>query len=106
MSIKLDDYLAALPADERLAAVARGQALIAEEATLREIRVARSQSQAGIAEKFGVNQAAVSKLERRTDMYISTLRDYIQAMGGELEIVARFPDRPPVKIHQFRKLRD
>ena len=106
MAIKLDDYLANLPTNERLAAVARGQTLIAEEATLREIRVAHRQSQVEIAEKFGVNQAAISKLERQTDMYIRKIRDSIHAMGGELEIVARFPDRPPVKINQSRKLQD
>jgi DNA-binding XRE family transcriptional regulator len=106
MAIKLEDYLASLSDCERLAAVAKGQSLIAEEATLREIRAAHSQSQAMIAEKFGVNQAAVSKLERRTDMYVSTLRDYIRAMGGELEIIARFPGKPPIKISQFRALRD
>ncbi len=50
-----------------------------------------------------INQSAVSKLERRTDMYLSTLRSYIEAMGGELEIIARFPDRA-VRITQFEAL--
>jgi DNA-binding XRE family transcriptional regulator len=104
MAMKFEDYLANLPGDERLAVLAKGQELITEEATLRELRSAHSQSQAEIAAKFGVNQAAVSKLERRTDMYVSTLREYVRAMGGELEIIARFPDKPPVKISQFRAL--
>jgi len=53
-----------------------------------------------LAETLNVNQAAVSKIERRTDMYISTLRAYIRAMGGDLEIVAKFPDGE-VKIVNF-----
>ncbi len=105
MAIKLEDYLASLPLAERLAAESRGRELIAEEANLRQLREARHNSQAEIAAKLGVNQAAVSKLERRADMYLSTLRTYIQAMGGDLEIIARFPDKPPVKINQFRALR-
>ena len=55
---------------------------------------------------MNINQAAVSKLERRADMYVSTLRKLIRAMGGELDIVARFPDRPPIHITQFRDLDD
>ena len=53
-----------------------------------------------MAEKLHINQSAVSKLERRTDMYLSTLRNYIEAMGGTLEIVAHFPNRA-VRITQF-----
>lgn len=59
---------------------------------LHELRHAKALSQATLASVLHVNQAAISKLERRTDMYLSTLRGYIEAMGGELEIVARFPD--------------
>jgi DNA-binding XRE family transcriptional regulator len=104
MAIRLDDLLAKLPPHVRAAAEAEGRRLIQEEASLREIRKARSQSQADLAQKLGVNQAAVSKLERRTDMYLTTLRGYIEAMGGELEIIARFPDGASVKIDQFRSL--
>jgi DNA-binding XRE family transcriptional regulator len=59
-------------------------------------------SQDTLAKALNINQAAVSKMERRTDMYISTLRNYIRAMGGELEIVATFPDGQ-VKIENFAK---
>ena len=65
---------------------------MATEMPLHELRQAKALSQAALAKRLHVNQAAVSKIEHRTDMYVSTLRDYIQAMGGELEIVARFPD--------------
>ena len=70
------------------------------EMQLNELRQARALSQVKLAETLHVNQAAVSKIERRTDMYISTLRAYIRAMGGDLEIVAKFPDGE-VKIANF-----
>ncbi len=85
-------------------AIARRTAeLIAEEATLRQLRQARERSQAAVAVKLHIKQAAVSKLERRTDMYLNTLRSYIEAMGGTLEIIARFPDQA-VRITQFEAL--
>lgn len=62
------------------------------EMPLHELRQARALSQVKLAETLHVNQAAVSKIERRTDMYVSTLRGYIRAMGGDLEIIARFPE--------------
>jgi transcriptional regulator with XRE-family HTH domain len=67
---------------------------------LAELRHAHSLSQQALAERLGVNQAAVSKLERRTDMYVSTLRQYVEAMGGELHIIARFPEGE-VRITSF-----
>lgn len=71
-----------------------------KEMPLHELRKAQQLSQASLAKVLNINQAAVSKMERRTDMYISTLRDYIRAMGGELEIIATFPDGQ-VKIDNF-----
>jgi predicted transcriptional regulator len=103
MATRLDDYLTRLPEKERQAVATRAAELIAEEATLRQLREARERSQANVAKTLHINQAAVSKLERRTDMYLSTLRSYIEAMGGTLEIVARFPDQA-VRITQFETL--
>jgi predicted transcriptional regulator len=60
-------------------------------------------SQKVLAENLRVQQPAIAKIERRTDMYISTLRSHIEAMGGELEITARFPDGS-VKITNFSQL--
>lgn len=71
-----------------------------KEMPLHELRKAQQMSQDTLAKVLNINQAAVSKMERRTDMYISTLRNYIRAMGGELEIVATFPDGQ-VKIENF-----
>src|ERR1700733_9247095 len=79
--------------------------LIAEELTLAAIREARRRSQVAVAKKLGVQQPTVSKIERQTDMYLSTLRGYIAALGGELQIVAQFPNQAPVRITNFKPLR-
>lgn len=78
-------------------------AVMLAEMPLHELRRARELSQSSLAEVLGVGQGAVSKMERRTDMYISTLRSYIKAMGGDLVIEAKFPDGMVV-IDQFRDL--
>jgi len=103
MPIRLDDYVATLPKKDQQAIKKRTAELIAEEATLRQVREARQRSQEAVARKLHIKQAAVSKLERRTDMYLSTLRSYIEAMGGKLEIIARFPNQA-VRITQFEEL--
>ncbi len=73
------------------------------EMPLQELRQALRMTQAQLATILETNQANVSKLERRTDMFVSTLRSYILAMGGELEITAHFPDGC-VRIKQFEEL--
>ncbi|WP_236657852.1 XRE family transcriptional regulator [Limnohabitans sp. TS-CS-82] len=73
------------------------------EMPLQELRQARGLSQKTLAEVLHVQQPAIAKLEKRTDMYLSTLRNHIEAMGGELEVVARFPDGV-VKISNFAAL--
>jgi transcriptional regulator with XRE-family HTH domain len=65
---------------------------------------ARKMTQVHLAKILGVNQAAVSKLERRADMYVSTLQSFVKAMGGELKITARFPDGT-VEINQFEDVK-
>jgi len=80
---------------------ARARELIAEEMSLQDLRKAIGKTQTAIAKRLKVGQDAVSKLETRSDMYISTLRSVLEAMGGELELVARFPDRPPVRIQEL-----
>src|SRR5262245_24807715 len=104
MARSLDDFIASLPKEEQIGIQQEAERLILEEMTLQELRKARERSQQVVGEILHVNQASVSKIERRTDMYISTLRAFIQAMGGELDIIARFPDRPPVRITQFEEL--
>ena len=70
---------------------------------LDEVRKARQMTQAKLAEALGVNQGEVSKIEHRTDIYLSTLADYVEALGGKLEIRAVFPDRE-MRITQFEEL--
>ena len=77
---------------ERRARVAAKAAVLREAMTLEELRKARSLSQEQIAATLSVGQPAVAKLEKRTDMHVSNLRRYIEALGGTLEITARFPD--------------
>jgi len=101
MAIRLEDYIAKLPQEEQIKIHARAQELIEEEANLQELRMALHISQAEVAESLNIKQAAVSKLERRKDMYISTLQNFIEALGGNLEITASFPNQNPVKLTGF-----
>jgi len=79
--------------ERRAAVAAERRALEVEAATLEELRVALGISQERLAELLDVQQPAISKLERRSDMRISTLRDVIEALGGELKLTAKFRDR-------------
>jgi TRAP-type C4-dicarboxylate transport system substrate-binding protein len=104
MAVNSKDRFAQLPEARRKAILALADQMAAEELTLAELREARQRSQAELAKKLGVQQSAVSTIERRADMYLSTLSGMVEAMGGTLEIIARFPDRPPVRINQLKML--
>ena len=104
MTIDAETYIRTLPKERQEKIDARAQELVAQEKTLQELRKASARSQIQLAHTLGVKQAAISKLERRTDMYVSTLRSFVEAMGGRLEIIATFPHRPPVTITQFQDL--
>jgi len=99
MAKKFADLRAKMSPEAQARAAAR-TVQMAQEMPLYELRRARGLSQETLANVLHVSQAAVSKLERRTDMYIGTLRSHIQAMGGELEVVAKFPDGE-VRITNF-----
>jgi predicted XRE-type DNA-binding protein len=88
---------------ERQAGIDRIASELREEMDLAQLRTARQLSQAALGEILHVEQPAVAKIEKRTDMYVSTLRRFIEAMGGELEITARFPDHN-VRITNFSDL--
>ncbi len=96
--VTLREEIASLPEDRRKEVEKLADALIAEEMTLRDLRKARNQTQARVAEKLGINQENVSRIEQRSDLLISTLSGYVEAMGGTLNLVAEFPDRPPVTL--------
>ena len=92
----------------RLSPEARAKAeaearLLGAEMDLAEVRRALKLSQEEIGQTLQIQQGSVAKIEKRADMYVSTLRRFIEAMGGELEIVARFPDHA-VKIRNFSDL--
>lgn len=101
----LDQVIAALPEGERAKIETRAGELVAEEMSLRELRKAIGKTQTAVAKRLKIGQDAVSKIETRGDMYVSTLRDFIKAMGGELELVAQFPDRPPVRLEEVGTIR-
>lgn len=87
-------------------AIARSDAMaqaMLEEMPLHELRRARGLSQKVLAATLNIQQPAVAKMEQRTDMYISTLRSHIEAMGGELEIVAKFKEGS-VRINNFAQM--
>ncbi|HEX6849853.1 MAG TPA: XRE family transcriptional regulator [Candidatus Polarisedimenticolaceae bacterium] len=88
--------------DARARAAAQAREL-ARQMPLHELRAARELSQQSLAARLRTDQSNVSRIERRADMYVSTLRAYIEAMGGELEITARFPDGV-VRITQFGEI--
>src|SRR5271157_346184 len=101
MARTLNDLVASLPKEEREKIQARARELIAEEMSLQDLRKAIGKTQTAVAKRLKVGQDAVSKLETRSDMYISTLRGFLRAMGGELELIARFHDRPSVRIEEL-----
>jgi DNA-binding XRE family transcriptional regulator len=94
----LNDFLGTLSPADRERAEARGAELIAEEMTLRSLRQAHDLTQERMAELLGVKQENVSRLERRTDLLLSTMASYVEAMGGRLRLVAEFPGQKPVVI--------
>jgi transcriptional regulator with XRE-family HTH domain len=97
----LKDKMKALSPRRRARVHARAAELIAEELSLRELRKARQKTQHRVAVALGIGQDGVSRLEQRADLLLSTLRAYIEAMGGHLEIIARFSDREPVILTGF-----
>jgi len=105
MARKYAELRAKMSPERRARVDARVRAAL-EEMPLQELRRARELSQARLAELLEMTQPEVSKIEHRTDLYISTLRSYIEAMGGELEILARFPDGATVRVTQFEALEE
>src|ERR1700734_1665362 len=98
MPITLKDKMKELSPAQRKKLEARAAQLIAEEMTLRELRHARKLTQVKMAKKLGVSQDSISRLEKRSDLLLSTLRKTVEAMGGNLSLVAEFPDRAPVVL--------
>jgi transcriptional regulator with XRE-family HTH domain len=94
----LNQKMNIIGAARRKKVAARAAALIAEEMTLQELRQARKLTQVRMAKALGISQDGVSRLEKRSDLLLSTLRKTVEAMGGNLSLVAEFPDREPVVL--------
>jgi DNA-binding XRE family transcriptional regulator len=94
----LNDVLGKLPPARKRKVEARAQELIAEQLTLQDLRKAQKLTQEQMATVLNIGQDSISRLEKRSDMMLSTMRSYVEAMGGSLELIARFPKRAPVII--------
>ena len=99
MGRTLDEVRASLPPGRRARIDARYRELKAEVESLGALRQVAGKAQAEIAAALHIKQPSVSKIERQADMYLSTLRHYIEAIGGELELVVRLPSRPALRLH-------
>ena len=88
----LDQIIKKLPAERRAKVASRAEALVAEEIALRHLRKARRLTQERMAQLLGIGQDSVSRLESRSDLLLSTLKSYVEAMGGSLKLVVEFPD--------------
>lgn len=104
MPRNLKEVMKSLPKARRTKIEARAAELIAEEATLQDLRKAFGLTQVQMAKKLNIGQDSVSRVEKRADMLLSTLRGYVEAMGGELNLVAEFPGRPPVRLQLLEAL--
>jgi DNA-binding XRE family transcriptional regulator len=102
MAKKFAELRAKMAPESQARAAEKTQSMLSE-MPLDELRQARGLSQKMLAEILHVQQPAIAKMEKRTDMYLSTLRSHIEAMGGELEVVARFPEGA-VKVINFSDL--
>ena len=98
MGISLKEKMAALDPDRQARIKAETERLQAEYMTIQDLRKARHMTQVRMAEILGKSQVTVAQMEKRTDVMLSTLRSYIEAMGGTLDLVVRFPDREPVVL--------
>ncbi len=95
-TVSLDEMLARQSPESRRKIEQMATELIAEELNLREIRRLRKLTQARLSKKLKIGQEGVSRIEKRTDLYISTLRSYVEGVGGKLKLLVELPDRPPV----------
>lgn len=101
MTTTLRDVMDGLDPERRRRIEDAADRLHAEYLTLRELRKAKELTQTSIAETLGVRQATVAQMEKRSDLLLSTLRSYVEAMGGNLRLVVEFPDRAPVMLERL-----
>ncbi|OGV25415.1 MAG: transcriptional regulator [Legionellales bacterium RIFCSPHIGHO2_12_FULL_37_14] len=99
MAKSLKDKMNILSTERKNIVQERANQLITEEMTLRDLRLALEKTQEDLGEILHMKQEGISRLEKRSDMLISTLSKYITAMGGSLKLMAEFPNRKPIEIH-------
>lgn len=104
MTKSLTDKLGSLSKNRQESIQIRTNELIAEEMTLRDLRLALKKTQQDLSLALHMKQDGISRLEKRSDMLLSTLSKYIKAMGGTLKLTAEFPNRPSVEIHGVAEL--
>lgn len=97
-TVSLKAKLDTLPKKRRAAIERRAEAIVAEAMTLAQLRKALGMTQEELAAKRGMKQAGIARLEKQSEVLLSTLREHVEAMGGRLDLVASFPDREPVKV--------
>lgn len=97
MPVTLDQILNEMPKERRDRILQRADE-IREELDLREVRRLRKLTQARLSKKLKIGQEGVSRIEKRTDLYLSTLRSYVEAVGGKLTLLVEFSDRPAVRL--------
>ena len=100
----LNEKLSILPKHRQTAIQKRANQLIAEEMTLRDLRLALQKTQQDLGDALHMSQDGVSRLEKRSDILLSTLNKYITALGGSLKIMAEFPNRPTIFIQGIADL--
>ena len=98
MATTLDDVIKSLPPERRAKIEHLTEELVEEVATLRELRKKQKLTQTDIAQLLGIKQENVSRLERRNNIHLSTLKDYIHALGGKLHLIVEFPNQEPIEI--------
>jgi transcriptional regulator with XRE-family HTH domain len=98
MPVNVNQIIRKLSRAERKKVEDRAAEIIAEEMSLRDLRKARKLTQARLAKTLGITQDSVSRLEKRSDLLLSTLRNTVKAMGGTVRIIAEFPNRAPVVL--------
>jgi transcriptional regulator with XRE-family HTH domain len=104
MGRSLNEVIASLPRDQQEQIEARYQDLREEVEGLRELRQIAGKAQEDVASALNIKQPSVSKIEKQADMYLSTLRNYVEAIGGKLELTVRLPSRGPVTIQSLGDL--
>jgi transcriptional regulator with XRE-family HTH domain len=100
MTVSLEEMLAE-ESEESRGRIYQRAAEMRAEMNLREVRRARKLTQARLSKKLKIGQEGVSRIEKRSDLYLSTLRSYVEGVGGELTLMVKFPDRPPVILTGF-----